>query len=162
MGAKIDHSCYIGFSLIDAKKIEIGPCVYIGHFNLLWRLKSLKLASGSRITLFNWITGGREGKFVLGRNSSMSFGHFLETSSNIKIGENCIIGGRYSQFYSHGITPNDLDFRSPIEIGNWCYIGSAALFVPGTRISDYSFVGMGTVVTKKNYGKLCPNSRQSG
>jgi acetyltransferase-like isoleucine patch superfamily enzyme len=148
MGASIAEGCYIGFSIIDANNLVLGKCVYIGHFNILWRLNNLELESGSRVTLFNWITGGREGSFYLGRNSSLSFGHFLEASSNIRIGNNCIIAGRYSQFISHGITPYDLDDRRPIHIGDWCYIGSAARFLPGTGVSDHTFVGMGSVVTK--------------
>lgn len=148
MGVKIGKGSYIGFSLIDARDLILGEYVYIGHFNILWRLNKLELASGSRVTLFNWITGGREGSFFLGRNSSISFGHFMEASSDIRIGNNCIIAGRYSQFFSHGITPYDLDDRRPIHIGDWCYIGSAVRFLPGTSVSDHTFVGMGSVVTK--------------
>lgn len=148
MGARIGKNCYIGFSIVDAKSLEIEECVYIGHFNILWRLKTLKLEAGSRITLFNWITGGREGSFYLGRNSSISFGHYIEASSDIKIGNNCIIAGRFSQFFTHGITPDNLNDRRAINIGDWCYVGSAVRFVPGVSISDHTFIGMGSVITK--------------
>lgn len=149
LGARIGKGCYIGCSVIDAKKLELGDFVHIGHFNILWRLNELKLDSGSRLTMFNWITGAREGSFHLGRNSGITRFHFLEASADIAVGSNTIIAGRNSHFFTHGISPTNLDDRRPIRIGNWCYIGSGARFVPGTSIADGTFVGMGAVVTKQ-------------
>lgn len=148
LGARIGNNCYIGFSIIDAENLEIGENVYIGHLNLLWRLKELKFEPGSRLTMFNWITGGRQGSFLLGRNSAITRLHFIEASSDIRIGSNSIIAGRSSHFLTHGISATNLDDQRPITIGNWCYIGSSSRFVPGSGVSDYTFVGMGSVVTK--------------
>lgn len=159
-GAKIGKECYIGMSIIDSKDIEIGDCVYIGSFNLIWRLVELKLESGSRIEMGNWITGGRLGGFRLGKNSAIQRFHFMEASSDITIGNNCIIAGRNSHFFSHGISSVDLDVKQPILIGNWVYIGSSCRFAPGTGVNDFTFVGMGAVVTKKhkdNYVLLAGN-----
>lgn len=150
MGAKIGNNCYIGFSLVDAEKLEIGDNVYIGHFNLLWRLKALKLETGSRLNMFNWITGGKTGSFYLGRNSAITRLHFLEASATIKIGNNSIIAGRNSHLFSHGISSTNLDDQRQITIGEWCYIGSSCRFVPGSGVSDHTFVGMGSVVTKNH------------
>ncbi|MFC3052309.1 acyltransferase [Kordiimonas pumila] len=123
--------------------------VYIGHFNLIWRLKKIELKSGSRISALNWITGAQHGTFRLGSNSSISVLHFFEASGNIAIGANSIIAGRSSQFFTHGITPENLNDISSIIIEDWCYIGSASRFVPGAYISNHTFVGMGAVVTKR-------------
>jgi carbonic anhydrase/acetyltransferase-like protein (isoleucine patch superfamily) len=147
-GHTIGKGCYIGFSFIDARKLVLGDYIYIGHCNLLHGLDELMLDSGSRVTLFNWITGGRKGSFRLGRNSSLSFGHYFEASANIAIGSNTIVAGRYSQFFTHGITPYNLDDRRPIQIGDWCYVGSAVRVPPGITIADHTFVGMGSVITK--------------
>lgn len=149
MGAKIGKNCYIGMSILDAVRLEIGDNVYIGHFNLLWRFKELKLETGSRLAMFNWITGARQGRFYLGRNSAITRFHFIEASANIFIGSNSIIAGRSSHLMAHGISSTNLDDQRPIKIGNWCYIGSSSRFVPGSGVSDYTFVGMGSVVTKK-------------
>ena len=150
LGAKIGKNCYIGFSIISAEHIEIGDHVFIGHFNLLWRLKELNFETGSRLTMFNWITGGRTGSFYLGRNSAITRFHFIEASATIKIGDNSIIAGRNSHLFSHGISPTNLDDMRSIKIGKWCYIGSSSRFIPGSGVGDYTFVGMGSVVTK-NY-----------
>lgn len=147
-GAKIGKKCRIGMSLIEAERLEMGDHVHIGHFNLMWRLKSLKLETGSRLTSMNWLTGARMGSFRLGRNSAITRFHFLEASGNIDIGANTIIAGRNSHFFTHGISSTNLDDVRPITIGDWCYIGSSSRFVPGSGVSYGTFVGMGSVVTK--------------
>lgn len=149
LGANIGKNSYIGFSIISADIIELGDSVYIGHFNLIWRLKSLRLMSGSRIGQFNWLTGASTGSFVIGNNSAITRFHFLESSADIVIGNNSIIAGRSSHFFTHGLTPTSREDLRAIQISDWCYIGSSVRFVPGVIISDHSFVGMGSVVTKQ-------------
>jgi acetyltransferase-like isoleucine patch superfamily enzyme len=150
LGAHIGKNSFIGFSLVYSEKLWIGHEVYIGHFNLIWRLKSCTLESGSRIGMFNWITGARTGSFSLGRNSAITRFHFFESSADIDIGHDSIIAGRNSHFFTHGISPSNLDDMRPIRIGNWCYIGSGSRFIPGSGTSDHVFVGMGSVVTKRD------------
>ena len=75
-------------------------------------------------------------------------GFSLISAKKISVGNNCIIAGRYSQFFTHSITPTNLYDRRAIAIGDWCYIGSAVRVVPGCTIPDYSFVGMGSVITR--------------
>ena len=148
LGYKIGNNCYLGLSLIQADMISIEDECYIGHGNLIWRLKKFHMGRGSRISSLNWISGAKNGTFELGANSSISMLHFFEASSNIFIRSNCIVAGRSSQFFTHGITPTNIDDRRSITIGDWCYIGSAVRMVPGTSLADHTFVGMGAVVTK--------------
>ncbi|MGP8106595.1 MAG: acyltransferase [Desulfobaccales bacterium] len=147
-GNSVGKGCYIGFSFIESKELIMGDYVYIGQFNVVKGLRRLRLDTGSRITYLNWITGASVGSFTLGRNSSVSQLHYLEASADIIIGMNTIIGGRSSQFFTHGITPTNLNDRRPIKIGDWCYIGSAVRILPGIGIADHTFVGMGSVVSK--------------
>jgi acetyltransferase-like isoleucine patch superfamily enzyme len=148
-GNTVGKGCYIGFSFIDTKELIMGDYVYIGHFNILRGLRRFSINTGSRITLCNWVTGGTTGSFTLGRNSSISGLHYFEASADIIIGMNTVIAGRSSQFFSHGISPTNLDDRRPIQIGDWCYIGSAVRIVPGVVIADHTFVGMGSVLSKR-------------
>lgn len=148
-GAKIGRGCRIGLSLIDAKRIEIGDCVYIGHFNLIHRVQDLRLGSGSRMNNFNWVTGARTGSFSVGTNSAITRLHFFEASASITIDHDTIIAGRASHFFTHGISSTDLDSLRPIDIGPWCYVGSSSRFVPGSGLALGTFVGMGSVVTRR-------------
>lgn len=154
-GKKIGKYCYIGFSLIDAQHVEIGDGVRIGHFNLIKDLSRLKMMDGSKIEGFNWITGAGKGSLHLGENSSVRRFHFFESSGSIYIGANTIIAGRGSLFFTHGITPNNLNDVREIKIGDWCYIGAAVRFLPGSGVSNYTFVGMGSVITKMHTDNFC-------
>lgn len=149
MGASIGRGCYIGLSVIHAQQIVIGDHVRIASFNLLHRLADLKMGHGSRINGFNWITGAGTGEFVLGHHSAVTRLHFFEASGSIYIGDNTIVAGRGSHFFTHGISSINLDDVRPIVIGPWCYVGSSSRFVPGSGISEGTFVGMGAVVTKR-------------
>lgn len=148
-GARIGTGCRIGaFTVLDATEVVLGNHVQIARFNLIHRLRKLEMGSGSRMNGFNWITGAGVGSVSLGRNTAITRLHFLESSGDIVIGENTIIAGRNSHFFTHGISPSNLDDIRKIEIGDWCYIGSSSCFVPGSAVSNYTFVGMGSVVTK--------------
>ncbi len=147
-GARIGKGCYIGLSVIDARNLVLGDYVRIGHLNLLHGLSDLVLESGSKIESMNWITGARKGGLYMGRNSSIRRLHFLEASGTVRIGANSIIAGRNSLFFTHGQAPGNFEDVRPIVIGDWCYIGAATRFLPGSGVSDYSFVAMGAVVTK--------------
>lgn len=148
-GAKIGRNCFIGLTLIDAARIELGDNVRIASFNLIHRLDEFVLKSGSRMNGFNWITGARTGSFYLGRNSAITRLHFFEASASIFIGDNTMIAGRNSHFFTHGISSTNLNDMRPVKIGAWCYIGSSSRFVPGVEVAEGTFVGMGSVVTKK-------------
>ncbi len=148
-GASIGKNCYIGFSLIQAQNLILGDDVYIGHLNLIWRLKDLCLESGSRIGFLNWIAGANEGGVFLRRNSAITRLHYFDSCSNIELGENSIVAGLGSIFFTHGLSSNNRDQREGISIGKWCYIGASSRFVPGSGLADGTFVGMGAVVTKR-------------
>lgn len=149
MGAKIGKGCHIGPSLIQASDIELGDYVHVAGLTLLHRLVFLKIGDGANIGRFNWITGAGTGEFVLGHHSAVTRFHFVEASGSVYIGDNSIVAGRASHFFTHGISPTNLDDVRAIEIGSWSYIGSSARFVPGSGVGDGTFVGMGAVVTKR-------------
>lgn len=149
-GARIGRGCRIGlFTVLDAEEIVLGDNVQIAGFNLVHRLAALEMATGSRMNSFNWITGARTGSLRMGRNAAITRLHFFEASGGVNIGENTIVAGRGSHFFTHGISSNNLDDVRPIEIGAWCYVGSSSRFVPGSGVSRGTFVGMGSIVAKR-------------
>lgn len=148
-GAQIGQNCRIGLlAIIDARTIILGDEVMIAGFNLLHRLEKLEMQTGSRMNGFNWVTGARTGSLHLGRNTAITRLHFFEASGDVFIGDNTIIAGRGSHFFTHGISAINLDDVRPIRIGPWSYIGSSTRFVPGSGVARGTFVGMGAVVTR--------------
>jgi len=148
-GHKIGKNCYLGLSFLNIKSMHLGDDVYIGHLNFFKKVKYLQMDFGARITNRNFFTGAGKGYLMMGENSSISLGHYMDVSAGIEIGSNTIIGGINSSFFTHGIAPDDLDFREKIKIGDWCYIGSDVRVVPGVVVPSYNFVGMGSVLNKK-------------
>ncbi len=149
LGAKIGKNCELGYlAIINSKKIILGDNVQISAFNLIHRLNLFQVKPFSKIGSFNWITGANQGEFCLGKNSAITRFHFFESSGGVLIGDNSIIAGRDSHFFTHGLKEDNLDDIQKITIGSWCYVGSSSKFVPGSSIEDGTFVGMGAVVTK--------------
>jgi len=147
-GARIGKSCRIGASLIVANDLVLEDHVTIGSFNIIYRVKKCKIGRGSCIGSMNWIAGGGTGQLLIGQNSSVRRLHYIDVSGGFGMGDNSIIAGRGSIFFTHGLSPEVFDVVAPIQIGNWCYIGAAARFSPGSGVSDGTFVGLGSVVTK--------------
>lgn len=84
------------------------------------------------------------GMLEIGEGTRISTNNYFDIAGSLLIGDNCIIGGKGSQFWTHGAGVNDRD----IEIGNNCYIGSSVKFAPGSSIGNNTLVAMGSVVTK--------------
>ncbi len=150
MGHKIHKSAYISFSFLNVSHIALGENTYIGSGNIFKGLSRLNMEEGSRINRWNYFTSNPALKSHLrvGKRSSVSMRHYFDLSGDINIESDTIIAGVRSTFLTHSKGIDQIDYIKPITIGNWCYIGSNSSFVPGARIGDNCFVGMGSVVTK--------------
>lgn len=81
----------------------------------------------------------------LGKNTLINHYHFVDTSGLFELQENSWIGGRHSEFWTHG--PGSPD--TSVVIGKRCYISSAVKFAPGAKLGNNVLVGLGSVVLKK-------------
>jgi len=154
MGHRIGNGCYIGFSVLDVERIELSDNCYIGHGNIFKRIKKLTMGKGARINRWNYFTSSQmsDGQLTIGDFSSISMRHYFDICCSITIGSNTIVAGINSTFFTHSKGIDPIDYVKPIEIGNWCYIGSNCYFVPGAKIDSYCFVGMGSVLTRDYSG----------
>ena len=75
--------------------------------------------------------------------------HRIDFTDRVIIGRRSIFGGRNSSLWTH-----NRQHPRPIEIGEFCYIGSEIRMAPGSRISSRSIVGIGAVVTKPFHEEL--------
>jgi acetyltransferase-like isoleucine patch superfamily enzyme len=82
---------------------------------------------------------------VLAENAMIADSHFFDISGKLEIGKGTWIAGRDSQFWTHGAGILDRN----IQIGQQCYIGSAARFAPGSSLGDNVLLSLGSVVTNK-------------
>lgn len=89
----------------------------------------------------------------IGENFYANFDCVLIDVATITIGDNVMFGPRVCLYTAgHPIDPtvrnSELEFGTPITIGNNVWIGGSAVINPGVTIGDNVVIGSGSVVTK--------------
>ncbi len=167
----------IGNSLVLTTQIFLGEKSRIGSFNLIGKNVKVDLKHSARIGSLNIIVGDflfkmNEGSmlsnscsvknagegvipessiFEVGRGSKITSKHYFDLSCSIFIGCNCVVGGRESQFWTHGFLHENagkrrfISFRS-INVADGVYIGSAVIVNPGTNIGIDANILSGSVL----------------
>ncbi|MBW4616326.1 MAG: acyltransferase [Desmonostoc vinosum HA7617-LM4] len=172
MGHEIGKDVYIGMSILNIRKITLKDGARIQNLNYFKNLSHLTMMERSAISGWgNWFTASQAnyqdnedfGCLTIGERASITGRHYFDVQGRIVIGKGTLIGGFNSTFYTHTITA-DIDttnINKPIIIGERCYVGSHCIFLPGTAIGSFTFVGAGSVVTKnfldKDYVLLAGN-----
>lgn len=151
-GVSINKDSYIGFSYIDANIITVEKNAKIKHLVRMKGLHSAYLKQGSYIGNHNSFycnaSLGDKGSFTLGRGSLLVRQNALDLTSNISIGDNVVIGGYGSQFWTHGFDVFRNRIQGGIHIADDVYVGSSTIFNLGTKICSYVSIGAGSVVSR--------------
>ncbi len=105
-------------------------------------LGSLIYISGYPTSLsdhFNHIEN-RKCQLYIGRHSAITSRHFIDCTAGIKIGKYTTIAGIRTQILTHSIdlVKNRQDAR-PIEIGDYCFIGTNCVILPGPSFQTILF-----------------------
>ncbi len=174
-GFDIAPGARIGLSMLDVDHLVMGPRASIGHGNLLLRTKEVRLDDGAQIGFCNLLRGGDEiklGRFstvlrfnvlnsipdndcttptdprlLLDHGAYIVSGHRLDFTDRITLGKNVIVAGRNSSLWTH----NRQETR-PIEIADFCYVGSEVRVAPGAKLGPMSILAMGSVLSGTSDG----------
>jgi len=172
LGHQIGKNVRIGFSFLDVNNLTLGDNVNINSWNYFKNIQQLEMKKNSRIGgRCNWFTCSENNKetvgsghIIIGEGSNITSKHYFDVQEIIHIGNNTMIAGSNSVFYTHTVTPTKKKVNKPVVIGSNCYIGSHCLLVPGAIIGDSSFVAAGSVVSrdfsKQNFVLLAGNPAQ--
>jgi acetyltransferase-like isoleucine patch superfamily enzyme len=178
VGHSISYKSYIGFSVLLVSKMEIQNNARIKHFNIL-KFDKLFMEYDSFIGNFNLINGPLEiylkseagiskqnkirrayapisykkSALFLGKNSIVVSNHFLDLTRSIYIGDNSIVAGINSQFWTHGYYhankgPDRIRIDGEVRIGDNVYVGSGCIFNPGVTVGNAIHIGTGSVISK--------------
>jgi hypothetical protein len=163
LGYKIDRTARIGFSLICPKHLDMGPRAMIGHLTLCkYGVESLSLGEGALIGNLNWITAAprnkgrhfrdetnRRPELIVHEQAAITNRHFIDCTSAVSIGRFTTVAGGRSIILSHSIDlVNCRQTSSPISIGEYSFVGTAAVLLPGAALPDYSVLGANSLLNK--------------
>lgn len=158
LGHEVHKTARIGFSYLHVQRLSLGEDTYIGSGNIFTNLNYLQLQREARINRWNRFTSapGYVGQLIVGQRSSISLRHYFDVCDVVKIGNDTIIAGHRSTFFTHSKGLENVDYVKPIRIGNWCYLGSNLCVVPGAGVGSHCFVGMGAVLVEDlSHEKYC-------
>ena len=168
-GYRIGRGVRIGIVLLDAARVDLGEGTHIGHFNIITRVGELVTGRQARIEVLNIIRGGERvslgdyamvmrlnvlnaipdhdcttvpvSRLAIGDGAVIVSGHRIDFTDRVTIGRNVIVGGRNSSFWTH-----NRQQTAPIEIGDFCYIGSEVRLAPGARLAERCILALGSVL----------------
>ena len=92
----------------------------------------------------------------LGADSITLSHHRIDCSGGFTLGAWAIIGGHGTEVLSHSVAIADAQqVAIPVDIGEYCFIGSRCLILNDVTVADHVVIAAGTVVPKsldKAYG----------
>lgn len=115
---------------------------------------------GARISAQVWFSGPG---VKIGRNTFINREVFFDSSAPINLGSDCAVG-MHTKFItsSHEVGTSvaraGRALRAPITVGDGCWIGAAAIVLPGVTIGRGAVIAAGSVVVND----VPPNTMHGG
>ena len=162
-GYSIHPNSYIGFCWIFPRHLVMEENSRIGHLTLCKNINLLHLGANAIIGQLNWITGFPSGpsrhfahqperrpELMLGVHAGISSRHLFDCTASIRIGAFATVGGFRSQFITHSIDMEEnRQAAQPIEIGEYCFVGTNCVLLGGSRLPDHSILGAQSLLNKR-------------
>lgn len=160
----IHRTAHIGFAVILANRLEMGPKAKICNFVTCKPIDRLIMGEESGIGTAVYITGfpttnnhhfqhviDRRCELVLGQGVGITGRHYIDCNGGIYIGEFTTVAGLRSQILTHSIDIyQNRQHAEPVRIGKYCFVGTACVILPGATLPAYSVLGAGAVLNKKH------------
>jgi len=179
-GFDVDKTAHVGLSLVVVEHLRLGPGARIGNGNLLLvdrlvleqgaeirqlniirHCELVELGDHAVIGGLNKVNGtGRDSKYlqgvertpalILGAHSCITYGHFLDTSDTIRLGEYAGVAGWGSQLLSHALDVHTAaQYTAPVELGEYAMAATAAVILPGSYLPPYSMLGANSLLNRR-------------
>ena len=162
-GYSIHRTSRIGLAWIHPRHLVLEEHARIGHLTLCKNVDLLHLGAHALIGPLNWITGFPSGQsrhfahqperrpeLIVGRHAGISSRHFIDCTARVRIGAFSTIAGYRSQLITHSIDLSAARQSSePIEIGEYCFIGTEAVVLGGSSLPHHSVLGAKSLLNKK-------------
>jgi acetyltransferase-like isoleucine patch superfamily enzyme len=154
-GYQIHPSCHLGFCWISPTHLVMEEGSAIGHFTVCKSIDRLHLKAHASIGRGNWITGfplgpsphyaeeeDRRPELILGEHSAITHRHLIDCTNSVVIGRFTTMAGFQSQILTHSIDlQRSRQASAPVRIGDYCFVGTNSVLLPGSALPDYSVLG---------------------
>lgn len=162
LGFSINPEAYVGLSLILADECVIAAKAFIGHFNYVGKLDTIRMEEDALIGHFNWIGGlstrlnspyfskkaNRRSELIMAECSLLMNRHYIDCTDRIEFEPYSALAGVRTQLMTHGVNPiSGRQSCSPITIGAYTMIGTGVIILMGVRIPDHCVVSAGSVIS---------------
>ena len=137
----------------DSELGELGDGCVIEDGVLIWHPETVRLGAGVYVGHRALLHGDTRGELVVGDGTWIGPDAYMHSAGSIRIGRQVGLGPRVSILTSTheetvppaAIIDAPLEF-APVEIGDGCDIGLAAILLPGAKLGAGVKVGAGSVV----------------
>lgn len=161
-GYKIHPTAHIGLAWVFPKQLTLEADARIGDLTVCKNIEHLHLKESASIGRGNWISGfplGGKGYFeaesnrmprlIIGRHTSITHRHLIDCTNTVILGDFTTIAGYNSQILTHSI---NLEYcrqtSASINIGDYCFVGTNCILLPGSALPNYSVLGAKSLLNK--------------
>ncbi len=161
-GYSIHPTSRIGLSWICPRRLVVEEHAQIGHLNFCQNIDLLHVGAHAVIGKLNWITGfplghsrhfahqtDRRPELIVEPHAGISSRHFIDCTAHVRIGAYATLAGYRSQLLTHSIDlEQNRQSSQPIEIGEYCFVGTEAVVLGGSRLPHHSVLGAKSLLNK--------------
>lgn len=161
-GWDVHPTARIGHSYISCVQLRLGAGSRIGSGTLIKGLGSLCLEQEAVIGNLNWISAypesnsiffagqQRSASLLLGVGAAITSRHIIDCTTTVELGRFSIIAGFRSQVLTHSVNIDEgRQVAATVVIGDYCFVGTGVILLPGSSIPTRCVVGAGSVVKGK-------------
>lgn len=130
--------------------------LYLGKPLLLSGIRRISLGSGVGIFPGARIEVHKRGALVIGSNTKIGHGFFVDCSGNVEIGSETTLSSnvhistqkyRWPDIHKEGFKGAQ-DGVEDVQIGSGVFVGINVVIMPGVQIADGCVIGANSIVTK--------------
>jgi len=143
------------FNIIETNNLFVDEKSLIGTFNRFKDIIGVSIGKSTVIRSNNTFFGTVKDTpykqfetFSIKDNCTITNAHVFDCSDSIIIGSTVIIGGKASQFWTHGFTNDRVRIQGPIILEDNIYVGTRCLFMPAIRVCTDNVIAGGTTISK--------------
>ena len=159
-GAKFGKGARVGFSYVDTQLLELGAGASIGSLNVVRHVREVRLGDGAVLGNLNSASGlspltgvdengvYRSGRLLIGGGAAITNRHYLDLHADIEVGRMALVAGVRSTLFTHSVDLSaGRQVTGPIHVGDFTFIGTNSVLLPGAHVADKCAVAAGAVVT---------------